>query len=304
MSPRSTLAALVVLALLTTACGIKSEPTGALPPFPQTTSDGFNREVEVNTAPKRIVTLDPGLSQTVVALGLGPRLAGRSGQESRRFKHRAPVVLDASGRPNVRKLKKLQPDLVLATPSVVGTPAAADSLATNIGAEVYVSDPASVRGVENDLQQIGALTDTRRRAQQLVNAIALEQRKVAGEVRGRAPVPVFVDLGFRNTIPPAGLAASLIALAGGRNIAAAAPPGKAVPSSVLRKGAPRVYLVASSSGLTLKDLRRQRATRNLPAVKAGNVFVVPDSMLTEGGPGVAKALATIAHDVQSGASAP
>jgi iron complex transport system substrate-binding protein len=300
MSPRSTLAALVVLALLTSACGIKSEPTGALPPFPQTTSDGFNREVEVNTAPRHIVTLDPGLSQTVAALGLGSRLVGRSGQEPHDFKHRAPIVLNANGQPNVKKLKQLEPDLVLATPGVVGTPAAADALATNIGAEVYVSNPASVRGVENDIQQIGALTDTRVRSQQLVNTIAKEQHRVSREVSGQPPVPVFVDLGFRNTISPTGLAANLIALAGGQNIAAAAPQGKAVPTSVLRKGAPRVYLVASSSGLTLKDLRRQRATKNLPAVKDGNVFVVPDSMLTEGGPGVAKALATIAHDIQAG----
>jgi iron complex transport system substrate-binding protein len=300
MSPRSTLAAVVVLALATSGCGIKSEPTGALPPFPQTSSDGFNREVEVNSAPKRIVTLDPGLSETVAALGLGSRLVGRSGQEPRHFKHRAPVVLEANGQPSVKKLRKLQPDLILATPDVEGTPAAADSLATSVGAEVYVSNPTSVRGVENDLQQIGALTDTRDRAQQLVDGLAKEQHRVSRAVRGQQPVPVFVDLGFRNTISPTGLAANLIALAGGRNIAADSPQGKAVPSGVLRKGAPQVYLVAASSGLTLQDLRKQRATRTLPAVKAGNVFVVPDSMLTEGGPGVARALATIARDVQQG----
>ena len=78
------------------------------------------------------------------------------------------------------------------------------------------------------------------------------------------------------------------------------PEGKPTPSRVLRLGAPQVYLIAASSGLSLKDLRKNRATRSLPAVKSGNVFVIPDSMLTEGGPGVARALATIAHDLHPG----
>lgn len=302
MSARSTLAALVVLALATTACGIKSEPTGVLPAFPQTSSDGFGREVEVNSAPRRIVSLDPGLSQTVVALGLGSRLVGRSGQEAKSFKHTAPVVLKANGEPDIPQLRKLEPDLVLATPEAEATPAGADTLATQIGAEVYVSNPTSLQAVENDIQQIGALTDTRTRAQSVVDTIAKEQRRVAAAVRGKPPVPVFVDLGFRNTIPANGLGANLIALAGGRNVAAQAAEGKPVPSHLLKAGAPQVYLVAASSGLSLKDLRKNKATGSLPAVKAGNVFVVPDSMLTEGGPGVAHALATIARDIRAGAA--
>ena len=300
MSPRSTLAALIVLALATTACGIKSEPTGVLPAFPQTSSDGFGREVEVNSNPMRIVSLDPGLSESLVALGLGSRLVGRSGQEGRHFKHRVPVALKANGQPNLPELRKLQPGLVLATPDVESSPAGADALATAIGAEVYVSNPTSLRGVENDLQQIGALTDSRRQAQQLVDRIAAVQRHVSGTVKGQQPVPVFVDLGFRNTIASDSLGANLIALAGGRNIAAQVPEGKPTPSRVLRLGAPQVYLIAASSGLSLKDLRKNRATRSLPAVKSGNVFVIPDSMLTEGGPGVARALATIAHDLHPG----
>jgi iron complex transport system substrate-binding protein len=304
MSARSTLAALVVLALATTACGIKSEPTGVLPAFPQTSADGFGREVEVNKAPMRIVSLDPGLSRTLVALGLGSRLVGLSGQEGKKFKHKAPVAMKSNGQPNVPQLRKLQPDLVLATPDVEPTPAGADALATAIGAEVYVSNPTSIRGIENDLQQIGALTDTRARAQQLVEGIAKEQHRVAGAVHGQQPVPVFVDLGFRNTIPANSLGANLIALAGGRNVAGQAPAGKPVPSHLLRVGAPQVYLVAASSGLNLKDLRRNKATRSLPAVRAGKVFVVPDSMLTEGGPGVSRALATIAHDLHPSLPAP
>ena len=300
MSPRSTLAALVVLALVTTACGIKSEPTGVLPAFPQTSSDGYGREVEVNTAPQRIVSLDPGLSQTLVALGLGSRLVGRSGQEGPHFKRGIPVALNAAGQPNLKELKKLQPDLVLATPTVESTPAAADALATSIGGEVYVSNPSSVRSVENDLQQIGALTDTRDRAQQLVDQIAAAQRRVARAIHGQQAVPVFVDLGFRHTIPPTGLAANLISLAGGRNIASQTPDGQPASTDTLKSGAPQVYLVTDTSGLRLKDLRKSAAIRSLPAVMSGNVFVVPLSMLSEGGPGTAMALSTLAHDLHPG----
>ena len=302
MLARSTLAALVVLALATTACGIKSEPTGVLPAFPQTASDSFGRQVEVTSAPKRIVSLDPGLSESLVALGLGSRLVGRSGQEGNHFKHQVPVVLKANGEPNVPELEKLEPDLILATPDNVPSASIADALATAVGAEVYVSNPSTVHDVENDLEQVGALTDTRAKAQKLVNQIATEQRRVARAVRGQSPIPVFVDLGFRNTIPAGSLGADLIALAGGRNIAAQTPEGKPVPSHVLKTGAPQVYLVAASSGLDLKQLRNNKATKSLPAVTSGNVYVVPDSLLTESGPGVAKALQTIFHDLHAGSS--
>ena len=126
------------------------------------------------------------------------------------------------------------------------------------------------------------------------------QRHVSGTVQGQQPVPVFVDLGFRNTIPPQpGRKPDRPGRRPQHRRADARGPA-GLDGACSESGAPQVYLVAATSGLSLKDLRKNRATRSLPAVKSGNVFVIPDSMLTEGGPGIARALATIAHDLHPG----
>ena len=81
---------------------------------PRTASTGRWRST---AHPMRIVSLDPGLSESLVALGLGSRLVGRSGQEGAPFQ--APGAGRAGRRTGSRtcqKLRKLQPDLVLASP--------------------------------------------------------------------------------------------------------------------------------------------------------------------------------------------
>src|SRR5881398_399152 len=80
MSARTALAA-VVVALVTTSCGFKQEPLGALSPFPQTAVDGAGRAVALRTTPARIASLDPGMTGWAYALGLGPRLVAASGAE-------------------------------------------------------------------------------------------------------------------------------------------------------------------------------------------------------------------------------
>src|SRR4051812_47060019 len=80
--PRLTVPLLLALALMGSSCGFKHEPLGDLPAYPQTVRDGLNREIHVDTAPKRIVSLDPGMTSALYAIGAGNLAAGGSGQES------------------------------------------------------------------------------------------------------------------------------------------------------------------------------------------------------------------------------
>ena len=69
-SPRLRLAVpLAALALAASACGMKSEPVGVLPSFPRSAQDGAGRTVTVKAQPTRIVSLDPGLTETAMRAG-------------------------------------------------------------------------------------------------------------------------------------------------------------------------------------------------------------------------------------------
>ena len=67
MLPRVTALALIVL--LCSSCGFKPEPTGALPAYPQTVRDALGRQVHIDTAPRRIVSLDPGMTAALYRIG-------------------------------------------------------------------------------------------------------------------------------------------------------------------------------------------------------------------------------------------
>jgi ABC-type Fe3+-hydroxamate transport system substrate-binding protein len=111
-------------------------------------------------------------------------------------------------------------------------------------------------------------------------------RSVKTAVGDGAPVPVFVDEGFFYTIDPSGIAARLIALAGGSNVAADAVAGKSFPLSQLRAAAPEVYLAIAGRGVTLAGLRASKATRDLPAVRKRRFSLVEGGSLTDTGPRV------------------
>ena len=106
------------------------------------------------------------------------------------------------------------------------------------------------------------------------------------------PVSVFLDKGFSTTVSRSSLQGQMLGLAGGRNIVASAT-GPVDPGR-LRRLDPRYYLATSQSGTTLKQLRRDPATKHLRAVRAGRFAVVPDRLL-QPGPEVGAGVLTIAR---------
>ena len=291
---------LAALALAAPACGFKSEPVGALPSFPRTAQDGQGRSVTVAAQPSRIVSLDPGLTETAFAVGAGADVVAASGAETYPpAARRLPVAVDSSGRPEQARIRKLKPDLILAPQSMAGD---ATTLAANLHVPVYLGGDGSLHDIEHDVAQLGVLTGFADRGRTLVGHM---QERVAAIRRGvgtEPPVRVFVDNGFFYTIDPAGPAGALITLAGGLDVAADAELGKPYPLSKLRAAQPQAYLAVAGRGTTLSGLRRSPATKHLPAVRSGNFLLIDPTVLNDRGPRVVAALREIAHALHPTAS--
>jgi iron complex transport system substrate-binding protein len=149
---------------------------------------------------------------------------------------------------------------------------------------------------------VGALVGSggrgRAAAARLRGAVARVRRLVHGRPRAR----VFVDRGARFTIDPNGIGAALIRLAGGVDVATKASVDAEFGLSRLRKAAPTVYL-AVPGATSLAKLRRAKATRSLPAVRAGRFHVIDRGSLTDTGPRVARTLDELAALLHPGATA-
>jgi cobalamin transport system substrate-binding protein len=292
MLPR--LVALIALAAALGGCGFKEEPTGPLPLFPQTARDALGREVRIDAAPQRIVSLDPGMTAASFALGAGDLVKGRSGRESYpKAALRLPVMI-SQGEPDIKALRRANPDLILAPATILKTRDDANRLALRVGANVYVVRAVSVEGVAEDILELGLMTGRAERSREVVAEIEAELARVRDAVDGLPRVPTFVDAGFRFTIDPDELPADLLRLAGGVNVAADATPGTQLSLADLRTAAPEAWISISGQGLTPNELKSNPGLKNLPAVQSGTIAEIERATLFDDGPRVAHSLALIA----------
>jgi iron complex transport system substrate-binding protein len=306
MLPRVTALALIVL--LCSSCGFKSEPTGALPAYPQTVRDALGRQVHIDTAPRRIVSLDPGMTAALYSIGAEKLLVGRSGLETYPKQSLHLPVMVTGGQPDLKRIQHAKADVVLVPESMVPTAQDVDRLQLKAAAEVYVVGGNSVNQVESDISAMGLITDHADAARSLAGAVTTSVARVQQSVAGEPPASTYVDVGLVTgatfTIDPVSMTGDLVRLANGTNVASEVSPSQPVTFAQLAALAPDVYLSEQGQGAMLSDLRKHKATRTIPAVENKRVIQLPASVLNEDGPRVAVALARIAKALHPDATVP
>jgi ABC-type Fe3+-hydroxamate transport system substrate-binding protein len=267
-----------VLLLAGTACGERSEPTGALvQSYPVTVQGSSDQPTIVRSAPHRIVPVGAGPRQILKALGLGKRIV--------------PVNDTLVGLPLVGAIKHARPDLIVASSGTDPLDLARARGAT--GAAVYVEPSSSLDDVVDAIGDIGLMTGKAIRARRVTAAIEAKRRAVAAKVAGAPVVTAFVDDGSFSTISTRSLLGDLIREAHGRSVAGASPEQGPFPIARLLQLDPEVYLATPGSGETLKSLRAAAATRRLRAVRTGRFDVLPAEAAVAG-PHVAQSLEQVA----------
>ena len=282
----ATLAAMLVLVPATTACGVRAEPTGALAPYPQRLTDGAGRTVVLRALPRRVLSLDPGLTATVRAVGAGSRLVP------------VPAGLTAA---DGGRIAALHPDLVLLPSSAPA--AAAAELSRRLHAPVYVAGSGSIAAIEHDIGQIGLATGHGAGGGALERRIAARIHHLQAAVRRDPPATVFLDGGRFVPVPTTGFTGVLLRLAGATDVAADAARGLPFPLARLRSAAPQAYVSLRGRGASLRTLRRLAATRSLPAVRSGRFAWMSGSDLSDPGARVASVLARLVSVLHPGAVA-
>jgi iron complex transport system substrate-binding protein len=274
----ATVAAALLLAA--TACGERSEPTGAaVSVYPVRVTDARDRPVRMDTRPARLAALTPAGLQILSALGAKKRIVTAPGG-----------FFDDKGRLLLARLKAAKPDLVIAPAQDTRDEQALASL----GVPVYFAPESSIRDVEHGITQLGLLAGAPVAARMLVHRIEETRRAVLARVAKEPRVSVFVDTGFFTTLPDTTLVGDLIRQARGTDVAGPTPPPGPFDLSRLSELDPDVYVATSDSGTTLEDLRRDVHAKRLRAVRDGRFAVIASNLL-QPGPQVGQALAEIAR---------
>ncbi len=262
-----------------TACGERSEPTGAsVRLYPVTVQGAAERPTAVRRAPRRIVPVGPGPRQIVRALGL----EGRA------------VTVNESlvGLPLVGQIRRARPDLIIASGDADPLDLARARSTTH--AAVYVEPDSSLDEIERAIADIGLLTGRPVAGRKVSAAIERARQRVAAQVSGSRVVPTFIDVGGFTTVGSRSLLADLVAEARGKDVAGPSPAQGPFSLKRLARLDPQAYIATSASDATLKRLRANPRTKRLAAVRSGRFGVLP-ARLAEPGPQVGAALVRIAR---------
>jgi len=285
--------ALLLAALAGAGCGERAEPLGTLEqPYPVTVQGAGDQPTVLQGPARRIVALDPGSAELIVALGAGERIVGVP--TGVRIPRRSPQkVVSRTGAIDVDQAISLRPDLLVATQTADQLDVARIQRATK--ASAYVQPAASLLNVEQGAIDLGFLVGEPAEARRLVGRIQQDVATIQQKLADVPPVSVFVDTGFFITVSDRSLLGDLVRRAKGTSVAGPSPGPGPYPLSDLRDANPQVVLATSDSETTLRSLQANPVTAGLAAVRKKRVVVVPSGLVSRAGPRVAQGLEAIAR---------
>jgi iron complex transport system substrate-binding protein len=274
-------------------------------PFPITVRDDLGRTVSVSRPPSRIVSLAPGVTETLFAVGAGPRLVAVTTTDTHPPEvKRLPTV--GGFAPETISLEELlaqKPDLVIAggqfqQPIV-------ESVA-KLGITAVVIDPSSLNGAEDAIALIGRLTGQEAKAATVVADFrrrreAVRQRAATIPTADRPRVLYVLWDEPLQTAGPGTFVGQMIAEAGGTNLFAdAAQQYPTVSDEAVLARNPNLILAPDHGGARLRDrLAGRPGWSELAAVKSGRVVAVSEDILNRPGPRLIDGLERIAALLQA-----
>jgi len=268
---------------------LSARPAAARASFPLVLEDARGVAVQLASAPRRVVSLAPNLTEIVFLLGQEERLVG----VTRYCNYPPPAALlpriGGIVDPDVERIVAAAPDLVLCTTD--GNPRERVRVLEGMGIPCFAAGPQNLAAVFETIEKIGEILGVPERGRKEANALRARAERVSREKRSLSPRVLFVV--STSPVIAAGNGTfldELVRIAGGRN-AAAAFAGRYPRLSVedLIRAAPDVVLVAAMSGVEefSPDVTRWE---EVPAFREGDVFSLDGDLVTRPGPRMVAAL--------------
>jgi len=269
--------------------------------WPMTLVDGLDREITLEKAPERIVSLSPSNTEVIFAAGAGNLVVGDT--EYCDYPEEAKAITKVGGFSastiSIETIVSLNPDLVFAGDEDQQT--VIDAL-EEAGVIVYSVKANTFEDVYANLELVGKLTGNEAVAAQVVDdmktRIAVVQEKIATVPQDDRPT-VFWEIWDEPlmTSGPNTFSAQLIEIAGGVNIFPDLTedyPQISVEEVVSRN--PDVIMGPDTHGdkLIADQLAARPGWEEITAVKDGRIYLIDGNTSSRPGPRLAAALEDIA----------
>jgi len=246
----------------------------------QTTKTNIESQAKTEY-PKSIVALSPAAVEILYAVGAGLQISAVSQfsdyPEEAKSK---PVVGGFDGNTlSIEKILSFEPDFVYLTDGMHNF--LIESL-NQYKIPYYLSNPSTVKDIENEVLEIGKITGHSQHAKSVVDKMEKELKEVQKKT-SKEPPKVYYEVWNAPyiSVGNSSFINDVIKLAGGKNIfddISDAYPIVSEESIISRN--PDIILIPASSGLSYSDLKNRNGWESITALNLKTDLVVDDNILS------------------------
>lgn len=163
--------------------------------FPVTVTDAIGKEITLEEAPDRIVSLTPSNTEILFALGLDEEIVGVNDNDN--YPAQVAEKTRIGGiEYNIETIISLQPDIVFAQESSMFTLESAIEQLEASGITVFVVEDADTFDETYEtIEVIGTLTDKDEEAEKIISSIQSKLADIQSKLQGVAPKTAFMVVG-------------------------------------------------------------------------------------------------------------
>jgi iron complex transport system substrate-binding protein len=245
-------------------------------------TDQTGRAVQVPERPSRLVSLAPGITETLFLLGLGDQVVGVTDSCEYPPEARRKPRVGSTLSPSIETILMLKPDLVLGSPQA-NRREMVDQLA-RVGIPLYGVTAQTVDGTLASIADLGRVLGHEAAAGEVVHQLQARIDAVNRRTAGRKPPRVLFVVWYRPlmTAGTQTFLSDVIRRAGGEPIGAGLKgewPKLSVEEALRLDPDVILFPQTQSFAPKLEEFRTFAGWRNMRAVKEGRIYFVSDTIV-------------------------
>lgn len=273
-----------LLFFLTWQCSFTARPNEATPSQNKLLPASFQGNPAVSGKPQRIVSMSPGNTEILFALGAGDRVVGVTSHSDYPEEATAKDCIGAYNDPDVEKILSLAPDIVFSLGDIQAKPV---RVLKQAGIPVMVVEPSTLPEILAAIDVISEAIGEQKRGVMLHTALEKQLNEVQRIAAQSPSKRVFLEIWDAPllTVGNKSFVNDAVMRAGGINVAAGNPVDY-TPCDIetLYAYNPEVYIVISHSRKNSRALLNRPELAGITALQSSQVFQMDDDVLTRPGP--------------------
>ncbi|MGO4698216.1 ABC transporter substrate-binding protein [Paenibacillus sp. 2TAB26] len=261
--------------------------------YPLTLKDDTGTEITFEQEPTKIVSLAPSETEAIYAIGSGDRVVGVD--ESSNYPEEAASKAKVGDMTtNIEAVAALNPDLVLASSSMNGE---AITKLRELKIPVYATDPLTYDAVIAKIENLGHIMNKQSEAAEVAGHMLSVKQQVSDAVKNAVKKKVYLEFSPGWTVGSGTFLDELLALAGGENVAGAAPGWYEVSAESIVTQNPELIIypaLKEEPNPIVVGIESRPGWNVIDAVKNKQMHAVTEDPLVRVGPRLADGLLELA----------